>query len=251
MIKTILIDGNSEDRAVLRESLSKFNQFNIVFEATDISQALENLDKNLDNNPRLIICEITGKEENIRNIIERENLATPFIFTGELNGLKNLNIKNSLSFIKKPFFQDALTAGISKFLHFHNYFFEEFNRQVRYNDTRQSAQNRIIVKKGNDNVVLNSRDVAYFYTQNRLTFVIDNSGSKYFLDEPLIKLQNGLNTTNFFRASRNYLINMMSIKKFKQKEKGVIELFFIHDSIPSIAINSISFSEFKKKIEQV
>ncbi len=78
---------------------------------------------------------------------------------------------------------------------------------------------RLLVKKGNENIALRFDDIVLIYTQNKLVFVIDQFTTKYICDKSLAELDEQLDSAIFFRANRQYLVNINYIRSFKSYEK--------------------------------
>ena len=78
---------------------------------------------------------------------------------------------------------------------------------------------RLLVKKGNESIALRLDDVVLIYTQNKLVFVIDRFTTKYICDKSLGELDEQLDSVIFFRANRQYLVNINYIRSFKPYER--------------------------------
>ncbi len=80
-------------------------------------------------------------------------------------------------------------------------------------------KNRLLVKRGVTNISLLFNDIALIYTKDKLVYVIDRDSKKYSIDKTLTELEQELDHTIFFRASRQYIININFIKSFKAYKK--------------------------------
>ena len=91
---------------------------------------------------------------------------------------------------------------------------------------KTSKKNRIIVKKGQENLILKIEDVLFFYTDNGVVYLLDKCAFKYMYDSNLTALESYLDNEIFFRANRKYLININYIKSYKvfEKVKLIVEL---------------------------
>lgn len=87
-------------------------------------------------------------------------------------------------------------------------------------------KSRLLAKNGVSNVSLLLSDIAAVYTKNKLVYIIDRYSKKYFIDKTLTQLENELNHANFFRANRQYIININFVKSFKayQKVKLLVDI---------------------------
>jgi DNA-binding LytR/AlgR family response regulator len=76
-----------------------------------------------------------------------------------------------------------------------------------------------LVKKGIEYISKPVKDLALFYTENRVVYVIDKNGKKFMIDKNMNELELELDNSIFFRANRQYIINLNFIKHFKPYEK--------------------------------
>ena len=86
----------------------------------------------------------------------------------------------------------------------------------------ERIRNRVIVRKGNEHLSLLLNDVALFYSENKIAFLIDKDGREYMTDRNLTDLENKLDPSIFFRASRQHIVNINFIKSFKTYERSKI-----------------------------
>lgn len=80
-------------------------------------------------------------------------------------------------------------------------------------------KNRLLVKRGVANIPLLLIDIALIYTRDKLVFVIDRHSKKYSIDKTLTELEEKLDHSIFFRANRQYIVNLNYIKSFKAYKK--------------------------------
>jgi hypothetical protein len=90
------------------------------------------------------------------------------------------------------------------------------------------VKSRIIAKKGTDYIHLSPKQIAYFYTLEKIVFTITTQGERYMVDYTLSELENILPAKYFYRINRQYLVNVDSIQKFKPSYKGKLLLKVTH-----------------------
>ena len=76
-------------------------------------------------------------------------------------------------------------------------------------------RSRLIVQKGLEYVPLFLKDVVIIYTENKLSYVLDKEGRKYLSDKNLADLVMLLDKERFFRANRQYILNMDYIRSYR------------------------------------
>jgi DNA-binding LytR/AlgR family response regulator len=87
-----------------------------------------------------------------------------------------------------------------------------------------SGKTRMIVKKGIGYIILRLEDIVLFYTENKITYVVDRENKKYIGEQNLSELESLLNKDLFFRANRQYLLNIDFIKSYKSYEKVKLQV---------------------------
>ncbi len=104
-----------------------------------------------------------------------------------------------------------------------------------------------MVRKGIENIPLKLKDVAFFYTENKVVYIMDRLGKKYIGDKNLSELEEELQPDLFFRVNRQYIININFVKGFKAYEKVKLQVDL---SLPevnhSIIISQETAPAFKK-----
>jgi DNA-binding LytR/AlgR family response regulator len=78
---------------------------------------------------------------------------------------------------------------------------------------------RVVVRQGVDNISLPLSQIVFFYTENKLVYAFDCIGKKYVAEINLASLEHELDESIFFRANRQYIINIDYIKSFRNYEK--------------------------------
>ncbi|HVG15626.1 MAG TPA: LytTR family DNA-binding domain-containing protein [Chitinophagaceae bacterium] len=160
------------------------------------------------------------------SIFNKVAINSPIIFiTGYDKFMLNAFEYNSIDYLLKPVCKEDLKKAIDKYnrleQHFVyntsllNTFLQNFNQQKR---------KRIIVKKGLENISLLLDDVALFFTENKIVYVIDKNGRKYLADKNLSDQEEELDPKTFFRVNRQYIVNINYIRSFKAYERVKLQV---------------------------
>ncbi|MEO6720926.1 MAG: LytTR family DNA-binding domain-containing protein [Ferruginibacter sp.] len=108
-------------------------------------------------------------------------------------------------------------------------------------EDKSVEKSKIIAKRGNTYIPLNIRNIAIFYSVDRLIFAVDFSGKRFIIDKCLAEIEETVNTRNFFRVNRSVIINSDAIKEFKVIEFGKI---VIHLASPEWIKGDIHVSQY-------
>lgn len=67
-------------------------------------------------------------------------------------------------------------------------------------------------------------DIAYFYSENKITTAVTFSGRNYIIDHPLSRLEEQLDPDRFFRTNRQILLSVGSIARIEPYFNGKISV---------------------------
>jgi len=109
------------------------------------------------------------------------------------------------------------------------------------------AGKRILVKKGREFMVIRYEDVAYFFIENGVSYLIEaKSHCKYIMAQPLKNIELTVNSKYFFRATKKYLVNMNAVVKFRPMKKGKLEVQLCPDPKEVVVISQLKAGTFKR-----
>ncbi|MEI9808063.1 MAG: LytTR family DNA-binding domain-containing protein [Bacteroidota bacterium] len=153
-------------------------------------------------------------------IFNQTGIRIPVIFiTGYDEFMLNAFEYNGIDYLLKPVDTESLRKALNKYRmlekHFTNH--NSITNLLQYIGNHKKK--RMIVKKGMENISLRLEDVVLFYTENKIVYVIDRWGKKYLADKNLSEMEEELDNTIFFRANRQYIININFVRGFKSYEK--------------------------------
>ena len=189
------------------------------------------------------------------NIFKEVNITIPVIFTtGHDEYLQTSLEYNGIDYLLKPVNHEKLRQSINKFnnlkSHFTVNYREVFSQPLNGND--MAIRNRIVVKKGIEFQSIKAEDVAYFYTEHKLIFLVDRDGKKYMAQATnLTDLMAQLNKRLFYRANRKYIVNINFIRKYRPYEKVKLELELSVPASEEIIISQENSGGFKSWIESL
>lgn len=99
----------------------------------------------------------------------------------------------------------------------------DFLPQSLFADTNHK-RTRMVVKKGTGYVLLKLEDIVVIYTENKITYVVDRDGKKYVGERNLTEVESTLDKRMFFRANRQFIVNIEFIRSYKSYEKVKLQV---------------------------
>jgi len=253
MIKAIVIEDEKPAAANLVKKIGLVDS-TILIEATlsTIEESVEWLSTH--SLPELIFLDIHLSDGLSFNIFKEIKITTPVIFTTTYDKyLLDAFELNSIDYLLKPIETPRLNDALEKFRNTKNYYSENIYQLIQKVDPGNNHNKyRLIARKGLDHVPVKIEDIVLFYTENRLTFLIDRNGKKYIVDTILSTLEQELDSSKFYRANRQYIINIDFIKGYKTTEKVKISVEMnIEAARCPIIISQDSAANFRDWITQV
>jgi DNA-binding LytR/AlgR family response regulator len=77
---------------------------------------------------------------------------------------------------------------------------------------KESYKDRFLVKVGDKIVLIKVENIAYFYSENKTTFLVTDENREYIVDESLDAVECKLDPKHFFRIGRSSIISLEHIQ---------------------------------------
>jgi DNA-binding LytR/AlgR family response regulator len=249
MIKTILI----EDERLIAEDFRKMLEMNreeteLIGTFSTVRDSVEYLSHN--EQPDLIFSDVQLPDGLSFDIFNQVSIRVPVIFiTGYDQFMVNAFEHNGIDYLLKPVDENDLEKALIKYKSLEKHF-SSYRSFV--NSFRQKTKTRLIVKKGIINIALKTDEIAIIYTEDKLVFVIDREGKKYRVDKNLAELENELDPAIFFRANRQYIINIGFIKSYRSYEKVKLQVDLAMPELNHhIVVSQEAAPDFRKWISEL
>ncbi len=189
----------------------------------------------LKNNPQpdLIFLDIHLSDGLSFNIFQQVQIDTAIIFTTAYDeyALKAFEI-NSIDYLLKPIDATKLKASIDKFNRLKSaYSSKSTNIDIdkllgSISGSQKSYKSRFLINKGDSLEIVKIDDIAYFYSEDKVTFIRTKDKKRYMIDESLDTLAEKLNPKRFYRINRQMIVFIDSISKISNffNYKLILEL---------------------------
>jgi len=164
------------------------------------------------------------------DIFKQVQLESPVIFTTAYDefAIKAFKV-NSIDYLLKPIKESELRVAIEKFKKTKQHqpiSMLELLKKIEQLGNQRGYRSRFLIKQGQKMVSIDISEVAYFYSENKCTFMRTNQNQKYIIDLTLDELEKELAPQQFFRANRQYILSEKSIVSihswFNQKLKAEV-----------------------------
>ena len=119
---------------------------------------------------------------------------------------------------------------------------------------KEQYSKRMLVNKGVQLAPVFNDDISVFYTENKITYIIDSSNEKYTTSQSLDEIFSELNPDIFFRANRQTIVSINSIHRIEKYGATKLKVYTSPKVEVDIFISKAKISEFKnwvgKKVDE-
>ncbi len=174
----------------------------------------------LSNNesPDLILLDIQLSDGTSFQIFEQITVSAPIIFITAYNeyALQAFRV-NSIDYLLKPIDEPSLRNALQKLTALK----QQFSGAPATLSPRQIEQllqlhkpeykSRFVTSIGDRIRHINVDQIAYFFAEDNMVYLVTHDRKKYIIDYTLDQLDNLLNPKDFFRITRRYLVHISSV----------------------------------------
>lgn len=118
--------------------------------------------------------------------------------------------------------------------------------QDKIEGNSEKNKNRILTYMRNELVPVLIKDIAYVYTENTITYVVCFDGKKSTSNASLDDIHTNFDESLFFRANRQFIINIASIDKIIKYGKSQLKIVLQSETPEAIIISKNKAAEFKQ-----
>ena len=218
MLNAIIIE---DERLAMEDFIATLssvtNEVRVIAQLRSVRDSLEYLS----GNPEIdLIFSDVQLSDGLSFEIFKSNIRTPVIFITAYNEfIMNAFEYNGIDYLLKPVSKENLAKALVKYKMLETHFSNHVPITNLLHYLGNSKKKRMIVKKGMENISLQLDDVVLIYTENKIVYVIDRFNKKYIADKTLTDLEETLDKSVFFRANRQYILNINYIRGFKPFER--------------------------------
>ncbi len=173
--------------------------------------------------PDLLLADIELADGQSFSIFEQVHIKCPVIFTTAYDEFALQAFKvHSVDYLLKPINEDALKQSLHKFNELKKLYGTTntgFDLKTLANLLREpqaettSYRDRFLLRQGSRLIPVEVREIAYFFTKDRITFVKTWDNRSLSMDYHLDELEKMLDPKFFFRANRQFIIYPRSVSK--------------------------------------
>ncbi|MCF8448215.1 MAG: LytTR family DNA-binding domain-containing protein [Bacteroidia bacterium] len=175
----------------------------------------------------LLFLDIHLADGNSFEIFNKIEVDIPIIFTTAYDNYAIQAFKlNSIDYLLKPISQQDLKAALEKY----NKQQQVGNKRLiesittAYQQLNKQYKTRFLVKLGQSISTIQTDEIHHFETQDSLSFLVTNKGSRFAIDYTLDLLEDTVSPKDFFRINRKIIIHITAIEKVNTYFNGRLSI---------------------------
>ncbi|MEQ1746477.1 MAG: LytTR family DNA-binding domain-containing protein [Saprospiraceae bacterium] len=206
----------------------------------------------LQNNPQpdLMLLDIHLADGSSFEIFDHVQVTCPVIFTTAFDeyALRAFKV-NAVDYLLKPIKASELAAAVEKYK---KTFLTAAPDLASLLDMLRKQEGsrylrRMLIRFSNSIKLVDMSDVAYFYTKDKITFLVARStGKRYPADYALDKLESMLDPTVFFRINRQFIINVAAIREMHPYSKSRVKVELEPSTDQDTIVSTERSADFKR-----
>lgn len=231
-MKVLIIEDETLAAKRIRKMVEELEENIEIIGITDSIESSVTFLKN-NTHPDLILMDIELADGQSFEIFNQVEVKSTIIFTTAYDEYAIRAFKvNSIDYLLKPITQEDLKRGIDKYKNWvganHDISAPKIDLDSIVMALReqnvQAYKRRFLVKQGQKFIPLEIQDIAYFYTEDKVSFIKTLSDQRYVVDHSLDELEQLLDPVYFFRANRQFIVSPKSLEGIHNHFNGKLKI---------------------------
>ena len=178
--------------------------------------------------PDLVMMDIHLADGSAFDLLQTVSITAPLIFTTAYDQYAIEAFKTkSIDYLLKPIKPEELKAALDKLKQMKQMFSSTGDEaRTKQPDTPSGVKKRFVIRIGEHLKTLATEDIAYCYSESKVTYARSTDGRNYPMDYNLDALESLLDPQQFFRINRQYIISLNAIEEMRAytKSRVIIKL---------------------------
>ncbi len=205
--------------------------------------------------PDLIFSDIQLSDGLSFHIFEQVAVSSPIIFTTAYDeyAIRAFQL-NSIDYLLKPIKPTDLRRALDKLGAMRNLLSQQQVQALLATIQEQlprtkSYQRRFLVEGKDQWIPVEEAEIAYFLSAHEMVYVVRRDGRRWILNETLEQLEDLLDPARFFRANRQFLVQMSSIERISPYFNGRLQLRLLPDPGEATLVSREKARAFRRWME--
>lgn len=204
--------------------------------------------------PDLILSDIRLQDGLSFQLYQELKITVPIIFITAYDhyAIKAFEV-NSIDYLLKPIEKESLEKALEKYRTVGQGSAEpnQFENLVELmNESKKTYKSRFLIKVGQKIKAVGIDKVAYFFSQNKLTYLVTFDNQRLPIDLTLENLEEQIDPDKFYRANRQFMVSFESISELHPYFKGRLKVELEPANELELVVSSEKTREFKAWLDK-
>ncbi|MBK9733470.1 MAG: response regulator transcription factor [Saprospiraceae bacterium] len=220
MTKVIIIEDEELAVSRLKEMLLSISpNIRIIRQLDSIADSIEFLSSSPSYD--LIFMDINLADGNSFDIFRHVTITKPIIFTTAYDEYAIEAFKQfAVDYLLKPIKKDLLGLALQKYEKYFRGGVPDYSLLTDNNINEK----KWLIKIGQNIRTISYKDVAYYFTTDKITYLVNFEGKKYPVDHTLEYIETNITDKSYFRINRQYIINHKAVGKMQTHTKSRVKI---------------------------
>ncbi len=250
MLKALIIEDEVPAQLnLIRAINANFDDIVIVGRLDSVEESVKWLN-DPENKADIIFMDVELSDGKCFEIFKRTNFVSNVVITTAYDQYAIQAFKaGSIDYLLKPIDFDELKEAVLRCRNRVATQFNSVNLENASAGESKKYKKRFAVKIGDKILIINIDDVAYFYSEDKSTYLVTHSNQKYVIDMSLDMLGGMLDPNQFFRLSRAYIGSINSIKSISKHFSSRLKVNLVPQNQHDIYVSRVKIPDFMRWIE--
>jgi two-component system LytT family response regulator len=205
--------------------------------------------------PDIVFMDIELADGQSFEIFNKINISAPVVFTTAYDefALKAFQV-NSIDYLLKPIDITALANTFEKLDVLKKSASKHVTQSPDIDKLIKSFmlgnyKSRFLVKMGERLFTIETPKIAYFISEEKLTFMITDDNKKYVIDQTLDEVEKSLDPKMFFRLNRQIIASLKSISNIHTHFNGKLKIILKPEHKEEVLVSREKASFFKEWLD--
>lgn len=162
--------------------------------------------------PDILFMDIHLSDGSAFTIFEKMEVEIPIIFTTAYDRYAIEAFKvNSIDYLLKPIKVADIRHALDKYSKLNRLDIRQYLAQLAQLTPLPQYKDKLLIPYKDRLIPVNTRDISFFYTEEKNTFVYLKDGSRYPYSKTLEQITSSLNPADFTRANKQFIVARNSV----------------------------------------
>jgi len=254
-LTAVIVEDSRLARNELKELMKAHDDIELIGEAENVDEGFKLINK---TNPDLLFLDINMPEKDGFELLEMLDDVPTVIFTTAFDeyAIKAFQL-NSIDYLLKPIVPEALDNALKKYSELKNHYASsqsnisetQLAKILELSNIAHEYKSRFLVKIGDQIKYVTIDNIAYFFAEDNVVFMVTKASQKYIIDYSLNQLDDYLNPKVFFRLNRAFFASIHSINKIHKFFNSRLKIELSPKTEQDILISRVKVNEFLEWME--